>query len=313
MIESRQELAEFCLRQLGGGVINIEVSDDQLEDCIDMAVEYYREYHYDGIERDFIRCLVTATQITIPNTSALTVGMVVTGKTSGAISAITKIVSSTVFEVSRITNLKMFGSTELVTINSVDYQVSKVVAGSLDTGYFEIDDTVVGILKILNVSSIINSSTYLFDPKFQMMQAMLSNMGNMNVQYFYGAMQYLSELDFLLRKEKSFRFNRRMNRLNLDIDWNTDVAAGDILVVEVNRYVDDEIYSEVLNDRWLRAYSTALIKKQWGTNLSKYDGIQLPGGLRYSGKQMYQEAMEEIAKLEQDIIDSEEPLLFMVG
>jgi hypothetical protein len=288
MIESRQELAEFCLRALGAGVINIEVSDDQLEDCVDMAVEYYREFHYDGIERDFIRAIVTETTLSVADTSTLVVGDIITGSTTGAISKVTSIVNTTDFTVARVQNLKMFKFNETFTVNSVVYTITKVVEGSIDSNYFEIEDSVVGVLKVLNINSI-------------------------NMQYYVGAMHYLADMEFVLKKEKTFRFNRRQNKIHLDIDWDLDVKPNDILVFEVYRYVDDDLYGEMLNDRWLRLYTTALLKRQWANNTKKYEGMQLPGGMRFTGQQMYMEAMQEIAMLEQEMRDCEEPLLFVVG
>jgi hypothetical protein len=313
MIESRQELAEFCLRALGAGVINIEVSDDQLEDCVDMAVEYYREFHYDGIERDFIRAIVTETTLSVADTSTLVVGDIITGSTTGAISKVTSIVNTTDFTVARVQNLKMFKFNETFTVNSVVYTITKVVEGSIDSNYFEIEDSVVGVLKVLNINSILSTSNYLFDPKFQLMQTQLRNIGTANMQYYVGAMHYLADMEFVLKKEKTFRFNRRQNKIHLDIDWDLDVKPNDILVFEVYRYVDDDLYGEMLNDRWLRLYTTALLKRQWANNTKKYEGMQLPGGMRFTGQQMYMEAMQEIAMLEQEMRDCEEPLLFVVG
>jgi len=126
-------------------------------------------------------------------------------------------------------------------------------------------------------------------------------------------MEYLSLLDFLLRKEKAFRFNRRMNRLYLDIDWDQDISEGTYMVIECYRLIDDTEFPEVYNDPWLKKYSAAWVKRYWGANLRKYNGISLPGGITLDGERIYGEANAELAALEDDMINNQAPLQWIMG
>jgi hypothetical protein len=123
----------------------------------------------------------------------------------------------------------------------------------------------------------------------------------------------MSHLNFILTKEKSFRFNRRWNKIHLDINWNNDLKIGDPIIIEVYKALDDDTYAEVLSDRWLKEYTTAQIKYYWGSNLKKYSGMTLPGGLQYNGQQIWNEAVEEIKALEDEAISNSAPLYFEVG
>lgn len=130
---------------------------------------------------------------------------------------------------------------------------------------------------------------------------------------YYQTLSYLGHLDFIMKKERNFNFNRRMNRLYLEISWTQDIAWGDIVVAEIYRAVDENAFPEIYDDIWLKRYATALLKKQWGTNLSKYSGMQLPGGLTFNGQQIYNAAMVDIQKLEDEALYSASPLNFEIG
>jgi hypothetical protein len=149
--------------------------------------------------------------------------------------------------------------------------------------------------------------------QYQIMMTELQALTKSGASMYYETMQYLGHLDFIMKKEKNYSFNRRMNKLMLEISWATDVKVGDIVAAEVYRIVDPEMYTKVYNDRWLKKYVTALIKKAWGSPLKKYNGIQTPGGLTYNGQQMFDEAVQEIKELEEEAINSSAPLDFFVG
>lgn len=246
MIQSKQDLADFCLRQLGAPVIEIEIDDEQLTDNIELAVQYYHEQHFDGIDRDYVKVQVTAQDIS--------------------------------------------------------------------NRYFDLPEPIFSVLRVVNTANVIQGSELLFNVQYQiMMHEMQHITSSGGVGYLYTTMNYLTHLDFILRKEKTFRFNRRMNRIYLDINWVQDVKEGDWLVFEVYKAIDPETYTDVYNDRWLKRYATALIKRQWGSNLKKYSGMTLPGGITYNGQTIYDEAVVDIEKLEQEAIDAGPPLGFMIG
>lgn len=311
-ITTRQELADFCLRQLGGGVVNIEVTPEQLEDAIDVAIEWYNEFHYDGIERDYIVTQVQPSVLTVADSTGWAIGETLTGATSGAKATITALTPTKV-TIGPIDGLTKFGA-ENVSNGTTTIAVTSVALGEFDSGFFTMPDHVVSVLRVMNFSTAFYSSEMLFNPQYQIMQQEIQNLTSSGgASHYYGVMQYIAHLDFILRKEKDFRFNRRWGKVYLDVIWGTDAKIGDLVAFEVYKALDDTSYPKLLNDRWLKEYTTALIKKQWGQNLSKYDGMTLPGGLNYNGKYILEQAKEEIAEIEAEAINSSAPLFFAVG
>ena len=313
MISSRQELADFCLSQLGSPVINIEVADSQLDANIELAVQFYIEKHFDGIEREYYSYILKGTHITVADGSIFTptsAFLSADGKTSTSISS----VNGNVIITGKQLGLVKFAVGDTVKNNFGDTTtITNIVLGDLDNGYIPVDDTVMGVTKILNITSILGSSDYMFNVNYQIMMSEIQNLTSAGTAYFYGVQQFLGHLDFIMKKEKDFRFNRRTNKLYLDIAWTTDVKVGDIVIAEIYRSSDDESYPKVLNDIWLKKYAVALIKKQWGSNLRKYEGMQLPGGITFDGKALVIEATAEIAALEEEAISMSAPLDFLCG
>ncbi len=315
LIQSQQDLADFALRQLGAPVINIEVDASQIGDAIDNAVQYYHEYHFDGIERDFMIYQIQGTQVTVANGSLFTAGQTIAsldGKTYALIASIsgnTLIINQqkgyTKFSVGQ--TICQQGNTGIQTT------ISAITIGDVDNGWIPAPFPIVGVNKILNINSFLGSSDYMFNVQYQIMMAEIQNLTSQGMAYFYGVQNYLGNLEFVMKKEKDFRFNRRMNRLYLDIDWTVDVKVSDLVAAEVYKAVDPETYTEIYSDIWLRRYATALIKKQWGTNLKKYTGVALPGGVLQNGQTIFNEALQEIQILEDEAKYSSSPLGFFIG
>lgn len=311
-ISNRQDLADYCLRQLGGGVINIEVSDDQIDDCIDSAIQYYNEYHFDGIERDYLIYKIIGTQITVADSTVFVKGQTISSLDSNTKAKISSISGNTL-----ITN-KQHGMTKFLVGDTVmgnlgSTTISGIILGDPDNGFITLTDDIYGIKKILNITSILGSADYMFNAQYQIMLSEIQNLTSAGTSYFYGVQQYLGHLDFIMKKEKDFRFNRRMHKLYLDIAWDSDLSVDDIVAAEVYRALDPEIYNSVYSDTWLRKYTTALIKKIWGSHLRKYQGMQLPGGVTFQGQVIYDEAVGEIKELENDAMYSSSPLEFSIG
>ena len=156
----------------------------------------------------------------------------------------------------------------------------------------------------------------MFDIKYQMHlndMFSLSYMGNL-VDYEM-AKQYLSLVDMVIDSDdKHFRYHKHDDKLYIDMDWKSETAVGDILVIEAYRYMDTSTYSQVWNDYFLKQYATALIKKQWGINLSKFEGMTMPGGVTFNGRQILDDANQEIEKLQEEArLVWEDPVDFMVG
>jgi hypothetical protein len=309
MINNRQELANYCLRQLGGGVVEIEVTAEQLEDAVEKSIEYFTEVHYDGIERDYIAKQLTATTIEFDDTTGLIVGQQIVNTSTGSTANITDI-SGNVVTVDRIKGFKKFESGDIVSGRTA----TSVSLGDVDNGYVIVDDSIVGVLTVMNASTLYGAGYIAFDPKYQILAPEIQNITSSGgVSYFYSVMSYISHVNFVVNREKQFRFNRRWNKVYLDVNWGSDFKVGDTVMLEVYRMLDDNAYPKMLNDRWLKEYTAAQIKKTWGTNLKKYSGMSLPGGVQYNGQLIYDEAVREIEQLEVEATDKSAPLGFLVG
>lgn len=314
-IQTRQQLADYCLRSLGAPVINIEVDNDQLADRIEDAISYFHEYHFDAIERDFYVHKITGSTITVADATGFAVGDTISSIDDVTTTAQIASISSNVITINRQIGYEKFQVNQSIKKKGTGPQttITNIVLGDIDNGWVPAGENIVGVKKILNITNILGSGDYIFNAQYQIMMSEIQNLTAGSISYFYGVQQYLGHLDFIMKKEKDFRFNRRMNRLYLDISWGVDVKVGDIVVADIYRALDDAEFPEMLNDIWLKRYSTALIKRQWASGLKKYTGVQLPGGLTYNGQQIFDEAVGEIQRLENEAIFSASPLDFYCG
>lgn len=182
----------------------------------------------------------------------------------------------------------------------------------IDQKYIELPDHVQSVLRIVNAGSTFNHDG-LFDPIYQWHLNAIYDFQSYDLIEYDIAKQQLAMFQRFFRKEYFLRFNKVKNRLELDIDW-TERNVGEVLLIEAYRALDPEEWTEIYNDRWLKAYATALIKFQWGSNMGKYDGIQLPGGVTMNGEAIKNEAKEEIDVLEEKLLDEHaDPVDFFVG
>lgn len=310
-LADRQALAEYCLRQLGAPVLNIEIADEQLSDVIENAIEFYQEYHFDGTERDILKHKIVGTELTLDTTTGLSVGDNLSARNTYA--SVVRVIDGTTIEISKMVGeYDWIEGDELVASTGGTYtiQTDGIVLGDPDNGWIPISEDVSGITRILPA---MGYSEGLFDITYQLRMNELWDLSSVKMSYFTTSMEYLSLLDFLLRKEKNFRFNRRMNRLYLDINWKDDVKVGSYLIIDCYRIVSDQTFPELVNDPWLKEYATVLVKKQWGANLRKYNGVALPGGVTLDGERIYREAEEAKERLEQNLINNQAPLKFYLG
>jgi hypothetical protein len=244
-VTTRQGLKDYCLRRLGAPVIEINVDDDQVEDRIDDAFQFYREYHYDAVEMVYLKHQFTTQDIT--------------------------------------------------------------------NQYISVPDTVVGVSRILPFSNK-SDGTNIFSIRYQILLNDLYSLMSTNIIYYYQVKQELELINQVLVGTKPIRFNRHMNRLYMDMDWTADAVPGDFIVVECYRILDPETYRDVYNDMFLKRYCTALIKRQWGENLKKFNGVQLPGGVTINADQIYQDALTDITQIESEMQSRFElPVDFMTG
>lgn len=246
---SRDTLIDYCKRRLGDPVVEINVDDDQVEDRIDEALQYYQEYHSDATLRTYLKHQVTAEDI----------------------------------------------SNEYITISS----------------------DITFVTKLFPLTSAFTGTRNFFDIKYQMM---LNDMASLihfagDLAYYEQMQQYLSLLDMKLNGIPQVQWSRKQNRLYIFGDFaDNDIQEDDYIIAEVYKIVDPSTHTSIYNDMWLKEYTTSLIKQQWGQNLIKFEGMQLPGGVTLNGRQIYDDATTEIERLRESLrLEHEMPVDFFVG
>ena len=280
---SRTQLKQYCLRQLGAPVLEVNVADEQIEDLIDDALQYFQERHFDGVERMYLKHKITEDELNRgqahnDDDSTNTVGIVTTTATSTSISG--------------------YGTT---TTNW--YETSN---------FLQVPDSVIGIEKVFKFDSS-TISTGMFSIKYQLFLNDLYQFNSLDLLQYAMTKTYLEDIDRLLTTDKQIRFNQRQDRLYLDIDWDAE-EKDNWLVIECFRILDPDTYTGVYNDSFLKRYTTALIKRQWGQNLMKFVGVKLPGGIELNGRQMYDDAVIELDKIQEMMSNTYEiPPLDMIG
>jgi hypothetical protein len=246
---SRGTLADYCKRRLGEPVIEVNIDEDQVEDRIDEALQYYREFHSDATVRTYLKHLVTATDVT--------------------------------------------------------------------NQYIPLANNIIFVSKMFPVAGGIVGGSGMFDIKYQMMLNNIHDLMNFagDLAYYEQMQQYLSTLDMKLNGTPQVQFSRRQNRLYVFGDFiDGDIQEGDYIVAEVYTEISDSDHTSIFNDMFVKEYTTALIKQQWGQNLIKFEGMQLPGGVILNGRQIYDDATGEIATLRENIrLEHEFPPDFFVG
>ena len=276
---TRQQLIDYSLRKLGAPVLEINVDDDQIDDLVDDAIQLFQDRHFDGVERMYLKYELTQNDIDRGRASETQgVGITTTTATS--------------------TSVAGYGTT------TNTFQES--------SNFIQIPDAVIGIEKVFKFDT--NSiSGGMFSIKYQLFLNDLYRFNSVDLLQYSMTKRYLEDIDFLLTTDKQIRFNRRQNRLYLDIDWKQE-KAGKFIIIECYRILDPDTFTGVYNDPFLKQYVTALIKRQWGQNLIKFRGVKLPGGLELNGREIYDDAERDIETIKQKMtLEYELPPLDMIG
>jgi hypothetical protein len=316
-VSTRDGLKQYALRALGAPVLEINVDDDQLEDRLDEALDYWRLYHYEGIEQIYMKHQIRASEITLSTSVANTFAIAdqITGATSGATAEVCRETSressGTLLLVKNVVGTFTAGET-ISNGTGTTATLSSITLREYDNKYIEIPDLVYGVTKVLSIG-MASSSKNIFDLQYQLRLNDLYDLTSTSIIYYKTVMQHLALLDLELNGHTSFRFNRTQNRLYLDINWAQDIPLGDYIIVQGYRALDPATWTKVWNEPWLKHYVTALFKKQWATNLKKFQGIQLPGGVTLDGDKLYDEATGEIKELEDELQSKSAPLDFFLG
>lgn len=188
-----------------------------------------------------------------------------------------------------------------------------ITQDDIDNGYIPVPEEVIGVVNIFNLSSSSAFSSGMFSAQYQFLLNNLHEITDYNMVNFYMSMMHLQMMEEVLTGMQPIRYNRHVNKLHIDTKWS-NLEVGAYIVAECYNAVDPTIYADVWKDRWLQNYATAKIKYQWGSNLTKFTGMQLPGGLQFNGEQILNDARDEIQRLEDEMISSYSlPVSDMIG
>ena len=315
---SKTTFIDYCLRALGAPVIEINVDDDQVDDRVNEALQFYQTYHSDAIEKVYLKHKVTNSTLTLSASVAsnFTVGEIITGGTSGA-KALIKTATGTTITYNVLTDFSKVFTTEGITgtDSGATATVSAVAKGDMENGYVTIPELVTDVLSVMPIKDAV-SSTNMFDIKYQMHLNDMYSLGFLgSLTEYVMTQQWLSLLDMVIDDgKKSLSFDRHKDQLRIDMDWNVEVDVDNYILIECYRVIDPDSFTEVYNDYFLKRYATALIKRQWGTNLLKFEGMVMPGGVTFNGRQLFDDANEELLKLEEECrLNWEQPVDFYIG
>ena len=266
---TRQGLIDYALRQNGAPVLEINIEDDQIDDLVDDAIQFYNERNSDG----YIR-----THVKIKWSEAMRDNMVTDTTTTIA-----------------------SGTSNALPVSYLE-----------QNNFVTMPDHITSVIKVFPFVS--KNVTNLFDVRYQWRLNDLWDLTNTEILTYEMVNRRLEDIYYLLEGQKQTRFQLRGNKLYLDLDWKTDVRVDDFLVLECYRAIDPTADTDVYNDLWMKRYVTALVQRQWGANLIKFQGAQLPGGITMNGEFIYNEGKEKVQKLEDEMLSVyETPPMDMIG
>lgn len=237
----RESFKDYCLRKLGAPVIEINVSDEQIEDRIDEAMSFFRDYHYDGSQLVYLKHQLTAQE--------------------------------------------------------------------LEQGWIPVPSRLLGVTRVFDLGASISTGAGMFNVSYQFVLNNLEQLTGYDVTNYYMSMQHLEFMQEILVGKPLVRYNRHVDKLFIDIRKDV-LSAGSFVIIEAYDIVDENVYSDFWRDRWLQNYAATLIKEQWGGNLTKFEGMQLVGGVTFNGTQILADAREERRTMEEQAINTLQPLVF---
>jgi len=266
---TKATLKSYCLRALGSGVIDINVSDDQIDDRLDEALQYFAEYHYDGVERMYLKHKITSDDLSRATTDEST--------------------------------------------TATDTADNSVTATWLEgKGFIPVPDAVISVVSVFPFTD--SATANMFDLRYQLRLNDLYDFSSTSIMEYQMTLQHLDYLEHILVGEVPIRFSQHQQRLYLDMDWNNDIKVDEFIIIECYRKLDPATFTDIFNDMYLKRYATALIKRQWGANLSKFNGVSMLGGVTMNGETIYSQAQEELQRLEEQIqLAFELPINYMIG
>jgi len=371
---TRQELIDYCLRQLGEPVLEVNVDEDQIDDLVDDAIQYFQERHFDGVERMYLKHKITQNDIDLSRSNTIASTGISSFLFNGESSSIVKIQPTNNIEIPNhglvtgqqvwysfsgagsssigvaLTSITGIGTTALLGISTDStelyaiadnrnqirlatqrsFALSGIAISITQPGiggthfistkneftearnYIQIPDHIIGINGIFRFDD--NTITQnMFSISYQIFLNDVYNFSSIEMLTYAMTKEYLETIQFLISPDKKIRYNKRGDKLYLDIDWKS-VKENEYIVIDCYRALDPTSFSDVYNDSFLKRYLTSLIKRQWGQNLMKFQGVKLPGGLELNGRQLYEDATRELIDLQSRMtLDYELPPLDMIG
>ncbi len=277
---TRAEFKEYCLRQLGAPVLEINIATEQCEDIIDDALQFFHERHFDGVAQVYLKYKVTQDDID-------------RGKGPGQ---------------DGVSGITTTSATATIGEASVQFDYEE------NANYLEIPPEVIGVTKLFRFDGTNAMTNNMFSLKYQLwLNDIAFNWGTTELLSYAMTRTYLSDIDYLLNTEKQIRFNQRQDRLYIDIDWSV-MNVGDYFIIDCWRALDPADYARVWNDSFLKPYTVALLKRQWGQNLLIFQGVKLPGGVELNGRQIYDDAEKDLERIRDRMSETYEvPPLDMIG
>ena len=261
---TKAELKEYALRRLGKPVLEINVSDDQVDDAIDYTIQKFQQYHYDGCEKVYLKHKLTQDVIDRANTTA----------------TVTSDAGNDTWEE--------------------------------DNKYIEIPEHIISVEGLFGFTD--KGTRNMFDIRYQMRLNDLYDFTSTQFYHYYMVQQHLETINFLLEGMKPIRYSAVQDRLYLDFDWKSDALVDQYIVIRAYRALQPTTWPEIYKQMWVKDYATAKIKKQWGTNLTKFQNVQMPGGVTLNGEMIYNDAVEELKILDETLRSTyETPPLDMIG
>ena len=275
---SRTDLINYCKRQLGAPVLEINIADEQVDDLVDDALQYFHERHFDGVVQTFLKYKITQDDID-------------RGRGKGSnnpVGIVTTTATSTV-------------------------GISSTFSFEENSNFLQIPPAVLGINKIFRFDGSNTVTNNMFSVKYQLFLNDVYTFSTTEILSYAMTKRYLEDIDFALGTEKYIRFNKRQDRLYLDFDWGA-ASKDDYLIIDCYRLIDPNDFTRVYNDSFLKKYLTALMKRQWGQNLIKFQGVKLPGGIELNGRQIYDDAEKDLEIIREQMSNTYElPPLDMIG
>ena len=280
---TRQGLIDYGKRQLGYPVLEINIAEEQYDDLIDDAIQKFQDRHMDGVELVYMKHKITSDFIDTIQATNQDGGSTSLGITTTTSSAV---------------NITGIGQTTFTFIENQNF--------------IQIPEPVIGIEKVWKVDSRAISSN-MFNVTYQIFLNEIYYFSSMELLSYTQTKRWLEDIDFILHPDKQIRFNRRQSRLYIDADYSS-MKEDDYIIIQCWRMLDPNDYTKVYNDPFLKKYFTGLLKKQWGQNLMKFQGVKLPGGVELNGREIYEEGLKELEKLEERMQwEYEMPVLDLIG